>query len=159
MFWAAFGQNIRTSLVPLDGDPLAQRHGVSGWVIGELYRAYLPTILRPGDIFMHDGAKVHTARVVTAILNEMGVIVMIWPPYSPDLNPIENLWSIMKREIYKLYPELEFAPDTAETLEALINAAKTAWHAIDSSVLYNLSITMPHRVKAVIAAKGRYTKY
>ena len=108
---------------------------------------------------MHDGAKVHTARIVTAILNEMGVEVMIWPPYSPDLNLIENLWAIMKREIYKLYPELEFAPDTVATLEALVSAAREAWHAIDSSVLYNLSVTMPHRVKAVIAAKGWYTKY
>jgi transposase len=159
MFWAAFGQNMRTGLVPLDGDPLSARGGITGWVIGELYRAYLPTILQPGDIFMHDGATVHTARIVKAILDEMGVMVMIWPPYSPDLNPIENLWSIMKREIYKLYPELEFAPDTVATLEALVSAAREAWHAIDSSILYNLSITMPHRVQAVIAAKGWYTKY
>ena len=108
---------------------------------------------------MHDGAKVRTARIVTAILNEMGVEVMIWPPYSPDLNLIENLWAIMKREIYKLYPELEFASDTVTTLEALVSAAREAWHTINSSVLYNLSVTMPHRVKAVIAAKGWYTKY
>jgi transposase len=108
---------------------------------------------------MHDGATVHTARIVKAILDEMGVMVMIWPPYSPDLNPIENLWSIMKREIYKLYPELEFAPDTVATLEALVSAAREAWHTINSSVLYNLFVTMPHRVQAVIAAKGWYIKY
>jgi hypothetical protein len=84
---------------------------------------------------------------------------MIWPPYSPDLNPIENLWALMKAEIYKLYPELEFADDIEETLQALIAAAKEAWHAIDQSVLYNLSVTMPNRVKAVIEADGWYTKY
>ena len=51
---------------------------------------------------------------------------MDWPPYSPDLNPIENLWAIMKAEIYKLHPELEFVDDTEETLQALIEAAKEA---------------------------------
>lgn len=84
---------------------------------------------------------------------------MIWPPYSPNLNLIENLWSLMKREIYKLYPELEFALNTKETLQKLIQGAKEAWHAIDQSILYNLSITMPHRVQAVINANGWYTKY
>jgi len=159
MFWAAFGQDIRTGLVPLDGDPEAARGGVTGWVITEVYRAFLPTILVPGDTFMHDGASVHTARIVKRLLNEMGVQVMVWPLYSPDLNPIENLWALVKREIYKLYPELEYADDTEETLERLIAAAKEAWQAIDERILYNLSVTMPYRVAAVIAAKGWYTKY
>ena len=84
---------------------------------------------------------------------------MDWPPYSPDLNPIENLWAIMKAEIYKLHPELKFVDDTEETLRALIEAAKEAWNSIEDRILYNLSVTMPHRVQAVINAKGWYTKY
>jgi transposase len=108
---------------------------------------------------MHDSASVHTAHIVRNILRDMGIRVMIWPPYSPDLNPIENLWAIMKREIYRLYPDLEFAPDTEETLTRLIQAAREAWHAIDDTVLHNLSITMPHRVQAVLKADGWYTKY
>ena len=150
---------MRTGLVPLDGDPEAARHGVTGRVIVDLYRAFLPTILRPGDIFMHDNASVHTAGIVRELLTSLGVQVMIWPPYSPDLNPIENLWGLMKAEIYKLYPELEQADDTEDTLTNLIEAAKEAWHTIDSTVLYNLSITMPHRVQAVMEAGGWYTKY
>lgn len=159
MFWAAFGQNQRTGLVPLDGDPDALRKGVTARIIVALYQAFLPTILQPGDIFMQDGATVHTARITRTLLQTMGVTVMIWPPYSPDLNPIENLWALMKAEIYKLYPELERADDTEETLDRLISAAKEAWYEIDMTVLYNLSITMPHRVQAVIEADGWYTKY
>jgi transposase len=159
MFWAAFRGEERTGLVALDGDPESARGGVTGRVIVEVYKAFLPTIVRPGDIFMHDGASVHTAHIVRAILREMGVIVMIWPPYSPDLNPIENLWAIMKAEIYKLYPELEFARDSDDTLARLIEAAKEAWHEIEERVLYNLSISMHKRIEAVEKAEGWYTKY
>jgi transposase len=108
---------------------------------------------------MHDNAPVHTVRIVQRLLQELGIEVMIWPPYLPDLNPIENLWAIMKQEIYKLYPDLEHAPDTADTLEWLIRAAKEAWDNINNQILERLSNTMPHRVKAVIEANGWYTKY
>jgi hypothetical protein len=65
----------------------------------------------------------------------------------------------MKAEIYKLYPELEYANDMEETLERLIGGAKEAWHAIDQRILNTLADIMPHRVEAVIAAKGWYIKY
>ena len=97
MFWAAFGHGSRTPLVPLVGN-------VNAIGIYDLYSVILPWFLQPGDIFMHDNASVHTARVVKALLEELQVQLMIWPPYSPDLNPIENLWALMKAEIYRLYP-------------------------------------------------------
>jgi hypothetical protein len=53
IFWAAFGQEIRTGLVLLARDPETSRGGVIGRVIIELYRTFLLIILEPGDIFMH----------------------------------------------------------------------------------------------------------
>ena len=108
---------------------------------------------------MQDNAPIYTAHIVRDLLQEIGVIIMIWPPYSPDLNPIENLWALVKAEIYAIYPELEFADDTIDTLARLIDIAKEAWDRIDNIILYNLSITMPHRVQAVLAVDGWYTKY
>jgi hypothetical protein len=93
------------------------------------------------------------------MIKELGVEIMTWPPYSPDLNLIKNLWSLMKAEMYRLHPELEHAPDTEDTKYALIKATKEAWQDIDDLVLHRLSVTMPHRVKAVIEADGWYTKY
>ena len=159
MFWAGFDDDRRTELIPLYGDPNSARNGITGAIIRDLYQAQIPQFLEEGDIFMHDGASVHRAEIVKEVLKELGIEVMIWPPYSPDLNPIENLWAIMKKEIYRLYPELEHAADTETTRRALIDAAKEAWDIIDRQILCNLSLTMPHRVQAVIAANGWYTKY
>jgi transposase len=159
MFWAGFSHNRRTGLVPLDGDPDSRNHGVTGSIISDLYRSFLPEIVQPGDIFMHDNAPVHIATIVQTILAELGVKVMIWPLYSPDLNLIENLWSLIKSIIYERYPHLESAPNTRETLEELVRAAKEAWHAINEKVLRHLSEYMPHRVQAVLLADGWYTKY
>lgn len=94
MFWAAFRDYYRTSLVPVDRDPESYRGGVTVAIIRVLYKAFLPDILRPGDIFMQDNAPVHTARLVRDALEQIDINVIDWPPYSPDLNPIENLWAL-----------------------------------------------------------------
>lgn len=159
MFWAAFGGDQRTELIQLDGDPNSAKGGVTGVIIRDLYRVQLPHFLRDGDIFMQDGASVHRARIVKELLIELGIELMEWPPYSPDLNPIENLWAILKKKIYELHPELEHAADTENIRQQLIAAAREAWYLIDEDILCTLSSTMAHRVQAVIAAEGWYTKY
>lgn len=159
MFWASFGPYKRTTLIPLAGDPESPRRGVSARIIYALYRDQLPNFLRADKIFMYDNAPIHKAHIVRDLLHQLGFYIMVWPPYSPDLNPIENLWSILKREIYRLYPELQTAPDTRETLYRLIYAAREAWENIRPQILVSLSETMPNRVQAIIQADGWYTEY
>jgi hypothetical protein len=62
---------------------------VNRFVIEELYHRVLPTLLPTEDgILMHDNE--HTAYVVRDALDEMQIEVMIWPPQSPGINPIEK---------------------------------------------------------------------
>lgn len=157
MLWACFCYVDRTGLVPLDGDKLSRKRGITARIIQALYEAFLPDFVGRYGIFMHDNARVHTAKIVVDLLREKKISVMKWPPYSPDLNPIENLWAIMKREIYKLDPELEHAPDAEDTLIALIEAAKQAWHAIPQQILQNLSDSTPQRVR--IYHRSRWMVY
>jgi transposase len=161
MFWAAFsGTTRRTGLIPLFGDSRSQRGGVNRFVIADLYTRVLPTLMLNRDgIFQHDNAPTHTAYVVRDALRDLGIEIMEWPPYSPDLNPIENLWALLKQQIYKLRPDLLHMPNNDATKEVLIATAQEAWNMLDLDILEHLSETMPHRVQAILEAEGWYTSY
>ncbi|CRL31137.1 Transposase, Tc1-like [Penicillium camemberti] len=162
MFWAAFcDQPRRSGLIPLDGDPESARGGVSSRTINELHRRVLPTLIHNVQyaIFQQDNAPVHTAHLVQGTLNELGFEVMEWPPYSPDLNPIENLWALLKAELLKRHPELKYLSNNEATLELLLDAAQEAWEGLSIDISAHLSETMPHRVADVIKYGGWHTSY
>ena len=75
MFWAAFsGATSRTGLILLFGNPEAERTGITGLVIEELYRRILSTLLlNEGAIFQHDNAPTHTVYVVRDALRDMNI--------------------------------------------------------------------------------------
>ena len=50
-------------------------------------------------IFMHDGARYHWHKDVKEWFLNHDIEIMIWPPQSPDLNPIEHIWGNMKKEL------------------------------------------------------------
>lgn len=163
MFWATFcGLPCRSGLIPLFGDPESRRGSVSSRTIEELYRRVLPTLLNSLDhnaIFQQDNAPVHTAYIVQDTLNELECEIMEWPPYLPDLNPIENLQALLKAEILKRYPELMHLPNSVSTLDLLLEAAQEAWESLDIEIFKHLSETMPHRVADVIKYEGWHTSY
>lgn len=53
----------------------------------------------------------------------MEIEVMEWHSYSPDLNPTENLWALLKAEIYKIRPDLLNMRNNSETKEILVETA------------------------------------
>ena len=163
MFWGAFSAHGRSSLVVVPSDASSPRGGVTGASILNVLQSELPTILEPGMVFMQDNAPVHRARLVQDWLSEFtsanGVTIIGWPPYSPDMNPIENVWKLLKEKICNNHPELREMPSTIEALANLERAAVEAWEEIEDRVLQNLIVTMPHRIEALTNAGGWYTKY
>ena len=52
---------------------------------------------------MQDNARIYTSRVVWSFLIDYYIIILNWPAYSLDLNPIKYLWWQLKRRINKFY--------------------------------------------------------
>ena len=108
MVWAGFcGALGRSDLVVMKRDSNTARGGYSAQSYLAVLRDQIPRIWEPGLIYMQDNASIHTARIIQRWLLEMGVEVLPWPPYSPDLNLIENLWTHLKNMIYKVCPNIK----------------------------------------------------
>lgn len=65
-------------------------------VFGAYVRQVLAPQLRPNDIVIMDNLQPHKAAGVREAIEAAGASVLYLPPYSPDFNPIENLWSKLK---------------------------------------------------------------
>ncbi len=98
-------------------------------------------------IFQQDLAPAHTAK---SWLNDHGVGVLDWPANSPDPNPIDNLWGIVKRKMRNKRPK------NADELKATV---KETWASIPPQQCHKLITSMPRRIEAVTKAKGDPTKY
>jgi transposase len=143
----------------------AQEIGTAEIFIGDLTGAKYATILRNNLVqsvnkwfgknsvdwyFLHDNVRVHTAPAPRLLFHTKCWQVLDFPTYSPDLNPIENLWFVFKEEVERLNPE------TAEELE---EAMRVVWESFDAEYLTSLMHSMPKRLAQVIANNGHKTHY
>ena len=114
-----------------------------------------PLALKRKMIFMHDNAPSHAARYTREALTKFGFKegrIMLWPACSPDLNPIENFWSMLKSKVYE--GGKQFSSKNC-LWEAIQNCAA----AMDKDTIKNLTDSMNNRLIKVIGSKGGYIYY
>jgi hypothetical protein len=107
----------------------------------------------PADIiFQQDNDPKHNCKKAKKWFKDHGYDVMLWPAQSPDLNPIEHLWDIVKRKL----GAFETPP---EGIMELWERIQDVWNEIPVAECRKLIESMPRRMEEVIKAKGGHTKY
>jgi transposase len=154
MFWSCFWQD---ELGPLVALPKGSVNSARYCEILEehLFPFYSAVKAAMGHEpwFMEDNARVHTSAETRAFKDDLEIRTMAWPPQSPDLNPIENLWKLWKHIIQKTEP-------FPKNREELIAAAQAAWEELKTTNIGQiLADSIRRRIAAVKAAKGHPTKY
>lgn len=148
MIWSCFSYNGVGKIAIVPGSMNSVKY------IETLEENLLPSIENMelnNPLFVDDSAPCHRSRIVNLWKSTNGINQMDWPGNSPDLNPIENLWSILKRRLRQI-PN----PNSKVLLE---NVYKIWFKEIDSSILKILVDSMPNRIENVLKAKGDATKY
>ena len=124
-------------------------------VTGKNYKEMLETVVfHPENtdlpekfVFQQDNAPAHKARVTKDFLESRRIPVLDWPPYSPDLNIIENLWGIVSAKVYEGGKEYQNPSE-------LWNAVSDQLLAISPQVIQNLYNSIPGRLMKVIELNG-----
>jgi transposase len=151
-FWGCISRMGRGPLVALEAYMNKDRY------IEILEQELLPELEAAKELFpgpwrlQQDNAPCHTAKAVKDYCAAYGVEFIEWPAYSPDLNPIENVWAWVKHNLDVYYPPC----NSAEEIEKIV---VKIWKEITPEMCHQFCGTYEKRLEAVIKAKGAHTKY
>ncbi|KAL4510758.1 hypothetical protein ABPG72_004912 [Tetrahymena utriculariae] len=116
-------------------------------MLEQFYEKHLQ-LFEKGYIFQQDNSRVHTAGIIVDFLDS-NAQTLEWPPASPDLSPIENIWSIIKEELW-------FYKDHINTKDDLFNAAEDIFYHSPTiqEAITNAYTSLPSRLQNLIDKQG-----
>jgi len=125
---------------------------------GRFYKTIIQQTLIPnanrllpgGYILQQDGNSSHTSKVAMKYIREEVPMVMDWPSKSPDLNPIENVWSILKRNVRKRM---------VNNLNELERHIHEEWENFSNQKIILTCESFPKRVEEFFRLRGKKTNY
>ncbi|GFU29617.1 transposable element Tc1 transposase [Trichonephila clavipes] len=106
----------------------------------------------PGAIFHQDNARSHVAKIVRDFCSAQHLQLLPWSAYSPDMSPIEHEGDLLG---WRLARDLR----PAASKDELLLHVQATWNFLPQADIQNLFDSMPHRIAALIAVRGGYTKY
>ena len=113
--------------------------------------AFAKVETRAGWSPLEDNAPCHKAIAIRNFVEQQRFQVLEWPPYSPDMSPIENLWAIVKRRVHST---------AIHTKAELIIRLKEVWASPEiQESCRSLIEDMHRRMEALCDNKGGPTKY
>jgi hypothetical protein len=152
MVWGAFcGRLDKCKLILI---PVGKRTALDyiEYVYENALSGYYHHADNPAElILMEDGAPTHRGIQPKLWREAYGINRMVWPAQSPDLNPIENVWRLMKAWV-----TLQRIPEDEKSMWRLV---QRAWDHVRMEFLDKLLDSMPDRMQAVIDAKGGATRW
>ncbi|GFX10558.1 transposable element Tcb1 transposase [Trichonephila clavipes] len=146
--WGDIGYHSRTPLVRIVSTVNSQRY--ISEVLEPVVLPYLQGLATA--IFQQDNARPHVARIVQRFSVNHQIELLPWLARSPDLSPIENMWSTVAQRLTQITPP-------AATPDQLWQRVEAAWSAVPQEHIQSVFEAMPRRVAAVISNNCCYSGY
>ena len=147
MILAGISMQTKTPIVHLQGAVNAVR-----------YQNFIPLPLviphiraNRGMILAQDNSPCHSTCTTQQLLRANKVRLLDWPAKSPDLNPIEHVWDLLKRRVWQLRQHI--------TLAQLQHDVNQIWRQITQPTILNYIPSMRQQCRAVIDENDGHTRY
>lgn len=147
MVWGCFSARGVGNLVFIDG--IMDRFKYLNILTNNLKQSAASMDLN-NYVFQQDNDPKHTSKIISQYLEENEIETLPFPSQSPDLNPIEHIWAYMKKEI---------KGKNFDNKDQLKDELVRLWYSLPQVFINNLIKSMPKRVRDVVKANGKHTKY
>lgn len=146
MVWGVVGFNFRYLHIFKDSERVTSENYVSKILPVIAKRVQL---LKHHEVFIQDGARCHVSKHSMKFIEDNKIDAPSWPPRSPDLNVIENLWSLLERSI---------RTDRGDNTNSLRRAVRRAWNEIPTSTINDLVLGFSSRLVRCLENLGDFTQ-
>lgn len=147
MVWACFSYNGIGKLVFIDGIMDSAQYI---YIQSENLMESVSMMGLEDFIFQQDNDPKHKSRLGTKYFDDNEIELLEWPAQSPDLNPIENLWAIIKEKVALKQPK---------NINELKTEILAEWNGISKELCQKLANSFKKRALAVFRAHGNHINY